>query len=64
MPKLHVAIAVIAGTTGGPASYGVRLVQELARRGDLRLAVITDQPTRFAGLDVALHTLHGEDAGQ
>lgn len=57
MPTLHVAIAVLAGTTGGPASYGVRLVRELARRGDLRLAVITDRPARFEGHDVVLHEL-------
>lgn len=48
---------MLAGTTGGPASYGIRLVQELARRGDLRLAVVTDEPGRFTGLDVAVHAL-------
>jgi len=57
LPSLHVAIAVIAGTTGGPASYGVRLVQQLARRGDLRLTVVTDEPSRFADLDVAVQAL-------
>ncbi len=44
---LHVALGVVAGTTGGPASYGVRLAAELAARDDVRLTVLTDAPAAF-----------------
>lgn len=48
MPRLHVAIAVLCGTTGGPATYGRRLVASLASHDkisdELRLSVLTDRP--------------------
>lgn len=50
MAPLHVAVAVLCRTTGGPATYGVRLLQALAERGDLRLTVLTDDPGPFAKL--------------
>lgn len=43
----HVAIAVLCGTTGGPATYGRRLVAALARIGEARLSVLTDRPALF-----------------
>ena len=52
MASLHVAIAVLCGSTGGPATYGKRLVAALAMRGDLRTSVLTDDPSAFAGLAV------------
>jgi len=45
--RLHVAIAVLCGTTGGPATYGRRLVAALAASAEaskLRLSVLTDRP--------------------
>jgi len=50
MPRLHAAIAVLCGPTGGPATYGRRLVQSLAALGDpdLELTVLTDRPGEFA----------------
>lgn len=48
MPPLHVAIAVLAGTTGGPATYGIRLVQALRDVDDVRVTVVTDRPAAFA----------------
>jgi glycosyltransferase involved in cell wall biosynthesis len=50
---LHVAIAVLGGTTGGPATYGRRLVQALAPSGLVRLSVLTDRPDAFAGAAAA-----------
>jgi glycosyltransferase involved in cell wall biosynthesis len=50
VPSLHVAIAVLCGTTGGPASYGTRLVRALAVGGELRLTVLTDDGSAFADL--------------
>lgn len=47
MPPLHVAIAVLSGTTGGPATYGRRLVAALSGIADLRLSVLTDAPEHF-----------------
>jgi len=51
---LHVAIGVLAGVTGGPASYGRQLVRalgELAAAGEvaLRVTVLTDRPQDFGG---------------
>lgn len=43
-PVLHVAVAVLCGTTGGPATYGRRLVAALGRRPDVRVSVLTDAP--------------------
>jgi glycosyltransferase involved in cell wall biosynthesis len=54
MPQsLHVALGVLAGTTGGPASYGVRLARAVAASGE-RITVLTDAPDRFhdAGCEV------------
>lgn len=48
MPPLHVAIACLCGTTGGPATYGRRLVEALAHVDDLRVTVLTDRPQHFA----------------
>jgi glycosyltransferase involved in cell wall biosynthesis len=49
--SLHVALGVLAGTTGGPASYGVLLARALlAQRTPDRLTVLTDAPQRFQGL--------------
>lgn len=42
--SLHVAIAALCGTTGGPASYARRLVEALAGTGEARLSVMTDRP--------------------
>lgn len=47
-PKLHLAIAILSGTTGGPATYGRRLVAALADREGLRVSVLTDAPEHFA----------------
>lgn len=39
----HVAIAVLTGTTGGPATYGRKLVSALAATGEARLSILTDR---------------------
>ena len=44
----HVAIAVLSGTTGGPATYGRKLVVALQATGDVRLSVLTDRPDVLA----------------
>lgn len=49
---LHVAIAVLGGTTGGPATYGRRLVEALRAHGGAKLTVLTDTPAAFASLGV------------
>ena len=54
MPPLHVAISALSGTTGGPATYGRRLVAALAQRSDLRLSVLTDAPEHFAHCGVEI----------
>lgn len=61
MPPLHVAIAVLAGTTGGPATYGIRLVQALRGCDDVRVTVLTDRPAPFAnhGCDVVELPMRG-----
>lgn len=46
----HVAIAVLCGTTGGPATYGKKLVQALQATGEVRLSVLTDRPEAFEQL--------------
>ncbi len=50
MKPLHVAVGVVAGTRGGPATYGVELVRAMAALGEpgLRLEVLTDCPEVFA----------------
>jgi len=44
----HVAIAVLSGTTGGPATYGKKLVHALAQTGSAKLTVLTDRADVFA----------------
>ena len=39
--------AKVVGTTGGPATYGRRLVTALGERDGLRLSVLTDRPELF-----------------
>ncbi|MBL8749573.1 MAG: glycosyltransferase family 4 protein [Planctomycetes bacterium] len=41
---LDVAISLLCGTTGGPATYGRRLAAALGRRSDVRTTVLTDRP--------------------
>lgn len=50
--RLHVAIAALCGTTGGPASYARRLVPAVAALGEVRLTVLTDRPAEFDVADV------------
>ncbi|MBL8753416.1 MAG: glycosyltransferase family 4 protein [Planctomycetes bacterium] len=61
MRELHVAIAVLCKTVGGPATYGRRLVQALAQRAGFRLSVLTDAPESFAfaGVDVVPLPMRG-----
>src|SRR5712675_2165914 len=55
MRALHVGIGVLAGVTGGPATYGRRLVAALAALGEqLQVTVLTDRPDAFAGLGCGL----------
>lgn len=56
-PALHVAIAVLCGTTGGPATYGRRLVRALGARGDLAVSVLTDRPELVAAPGVRVIAL-------
>jgi glycosyltransferase involved in cell wall biosynthesis len=59
---LHVAIGVLAGVTGGPASYGRHLVRALAeRRDDVRVSVVTDRPDAFdeAGCEIVPLPMRG-----
>lgn len=60
-PALHVAIAVLCGTTGGPATYGRRLVRALGARGDLVVSVLTDRPELVAapGVDTIAVPMRG-----
>ncbi len=53
MRPLRVAIGVVAGTIGGPATYGVQLVGALAALNEpgFRLEVLTDRPGAFAASD-------------
>jgi glycosyltransferase involved in cell wall biosynthesis len=46
----HVAIAVLCGTTGGPATYGRKLVHALQATGEVRLSILTDRPEAFEQL--------------
>jgi glycosyltransferase involved in cell wall biosynthesis len=48
VPDLHVAIGVLCGAVGGPATYGQRLVAALAGCSDIRCTVLTDAPDAFA----------------
>lgn len=60
-PALHTAIAVLCGTTGGPATYGRRLTAALGARGDLRVSVLTDRPDLVAapGLEAIAVPMRG-----
>lgn len=57
----HVAISVLSGTTGGPATYGRRLVAALARRSDVRVTVLTDRADLMetSGVDVVAVPMRG-----
>ncbi len=51
MPPLHVAVSVLAGVTGGPATYGRRLIAALSKLPEpLRISVLTDRPALFEGI--------------
>ncbi|MBL8729865.1 MAG: glycosyltransferase family 4 protein [Planctomycetes bacterium] len=50
--RLHVALSVLCGTTGGPATYGTRLLAALARIDDLRITALTDRPDALAATGV------------
>jgi len=58
---LHVAIAVLCGTIGGPATYGRRLVKALAAVGGVRVSVLTDRPDALAapGLEIVPVPMRG-----
>jgi len=47
---IRVALHVIAGSRGGPRTYGVALAEALGRRDDVDLVVLTDRPDAFPGL--------------
>ncbi|MBL9076517.1 MAG: glycosyltransferase family 4 protein [Planctomycetes bacterium] len=47
-PRLHLALSVLCGTTGGPATYGRRLAAALAERDDVEVTVLTDAPDALA----------------
>lgn len=49
--RTEVAIGVLCGTTGGPATYGMRLAAALAENGSVAVTVVTDRPQAFAGVD-------------
>lgn len=44
---IRVALHVIAGSRGGPRTYGIALARALAERGDIDLVVLTDKPETF-----------------
>ena len=56
--QLHVGIGVLCGSTGGPATYGRRLVAAIADLGDIRLTVLTDRPDGFE-VDTVELPMHG-----
>ncbi|MBX3463323.1 MAG: glycosyltransferase family 4 protein [Planctomycetes bacterium] len=49
-PRLHIALSVLCGSVGGPATYGQRLAAALGEHADLQVTVLTDRPEAFAGL--------------
>ena len=61
MADLHVAIGVLCGTVGGPATYGRRLVEALSRTDGVRVTVLTDRPAAFpfAGVEAIDVPMHG-----
>ncbi len=46
---MHVAVSVLCGPTGGPATYGKCLVAALAASDGVRLTVLTDRPQELEG---------------
>lgn len=58
---MHVAIGVLCGPTGGPATYGRRLAAALRERGDVEVTVITDRPDAFEGPTMHLPMRGGVD---
>ena len=47
---IRVALHVIAGSRGGPRTYGIALARALDRHGDVDLVVLTDNPDAFPGI--------------
>ena len=47
---MRVALHVVAGSLGGPRTYGIALARALACRDDLELTVLTDRPEAFPGI--------------
>jgi len=47
---IRVALHVVAGTRGGPRTYGVALARALFERDDVDLVVLTDRPSVFGGI--------------
>ena len=50
MVRPHVGIGVLAGSTGGPATYGTRLVAALAESDEIQITVVTDHAEAFTGV--------------
>jgi glycosyltransferase involved in cell wall biosynthesis len=50
---MRVALHVVAGSRGGPRTYGIALAQALAGRPEVDLVVITDNPDAFPGIPTA-----------
>ena len=48
---MRVALHVVAGSRGGPRTYGVALARALAARDDVDLVVLTDYPETFPGIE-------------
>lgn len=46
---MRVAVSVLCGTTGGPATYGVNLVAALSASKEVKLTVLTDRPEELVG---------------
>jgi glycosyltransferase involved in cell wall biosynthesis len=53
--RLHVALSVLCGSAGGPATYGRRLGASLAAIDDLRVSVLTDRPDAFPSEVECIH---------
>ncbi|HKA29459.1 MAG TPA: glycosyltransferase family 1 protein [Candidatus Binatia bacterium] len=49
---MRIGIGALVGIVGGPATYARELVGALARLGGHNYVVFTDQPERFAAIDV------------
>jgi len=50
---MRVALHVIAGSRGGPRTYGIALARALAKRPEVDLVVLTDNPDAFPGIPTA-----------